>query len=155
MYRIIFLSILFALVLSSCALTQQQEPESEKISIRDAIELSAAAAPAAIIGEIEMVVQASAKSVDNIYLNSEDDYRDQRNLTVTIPKNLALDFKKQYGQFPDEYYKDKRISVTGEISRAKIYFYCADEESNKPRKSKKYYYQTHLKISSLDQIQLL
>lgn len=149
MYRLISLVILIVVSLSVWEYYQQRVENPEELSTINVIELAAAAAPVGIHGKIEMDVLAGGKSARYIYLNSETDYRDQRNISIVIPMQLAHNFKAEYGAMPDDYLKFKKIAVTGEAKRVKINFYSNGV------KTTKYYYQTQLRISSLDQIAIL
>lgn len=149
MYRLIILIVLIVAKFSIWDHLNQKENGPAQLNVRDVIELAANAAPAGIIGKIEMDVLAGAKIANKIYLNSELDYRDQRSISIVIPGQLALDFAKKYGALPDEYLLFRKIAVTGEAKRVKISFYSKGEKTNK------YYYQTHLKITSLEQIEIL
>ncbi len=149
MYRLISLVVLIVASLTIWEYVKHRAEKPEDINIRDVIELAAASAPAGIHGKLEMDVLAVGRLAKNIYLNSETDYRDQRNISIVIPIQLAHSFKSEYGVFPDEYLKFKKIAVTGEAKRVKISFYSNGVKTDK------YYYQTQLRVSSLDQIEIL
>src|SRR3546814_1338150 len=54
-----------------------------------AIQRAAAAAPQSIPGPFLLRIQAMAKDSKYTYLNSELDYRDQRNLTIVVTSAAA------------------------------------------------------------------
>ncbi len=123
MYKAIFAVVVAVLVLSVWEHQKKPLVTPEQVKIRDAIVLAAASAPMGISGVFEMPVLAGGKSAKFVYLNSEMDYRDQRNLTISIPMALALEFKDEHGVFPDEYFKFKQIAVRGEAKRNRISFF--------------------------------
>ena len=106
-------------------------------------------APDGIKGTFQLPIKASGSQRGIIYLNTEKDYRDRRNITVAIHPNLIDAFTKKYGESPDSYFINKTIVVTGEAKRMKIFFI------SKGRITKKYYFQTHVKVASLNQIKVL
>lgn len=116
---------------------------------RDAIFLAADAAPRSLPGRFLLLVKASDRSGEKVYLNSEKDYRDQRSLNIIIQPNAARDLQMRHGQAPDRFFVGKQILVTGEAERAKIWFASANGVV-----SDKYYYQTHVVVRSADQIQI-
>jgi hypothetical protein len=66
---------------------------------------------------VEMTVKASKKSEHRAlyYLDSEDDYRDPRNLAVLIAFEHAEKFRKAGIDDPAGHYRGKTIRVTGKI----------------------------------------
>jgi hypothetical protein len=113
------------------------------------IALSEEKAPEGIKGTFQLPIKASGNRRDVVYLNTEKDYRDRRNITVAIHPKLIEEFTKKYGESPDSYFIDKTIEVTGEVKRMKIFFY------SKGKITKKYYFQTHVRVASLSQIRVL
>ncbi|MGY1531546.1 hypothetical protein [Luteimonas sp. A649] len=80
------------------------------------------------------------------YLNSELDYRDQRNLSIEITTFAARELEAQLGAHPLAALKGKRILVQGAAIRTKIVFFADG------RPTDKYYYQTHVRVSDARQI---
>jgi len=120
----------------------------EFITPRQAIEKAADAAPAGISGTFDMQVLATGDKDGEIYLNSENDYRDQRNLTVVIRPDVAAAFAAKYGESAETFFKGKHILVTGEAKRVTIWFLCDDKRTDK------YYYQTHVVLTDAGQVQI-
>jgi len=106
-------------------------------------------APEGISGTFQLSIIASGSQRGIIYLNTEKDYRDRRNITVAIHPKLINAFTKKYGKSPESYFINKTIEVTGEAKRVKIFFF------SKGKITKKYYFQTHVRVASLDQIKVL
>lgn len=81
------------------------------------------------------------------FLNSERDYRDQRCLTIRIPTSLLPELEQRLGlAFAD--LRHRRLVVLGVARRQRIEFF----RGNMP--TGKYYYQTHVAVSSATQITL-
>ena len=111
-----------------------------------AVLMAADAAPAGVEGTFAMRVRATGTQRGQTYLNSEPDYRDQRNLTVAITPRAAQQLAERLGEHPLSALKDKDILVRGAAVRTKIYFYANGQMTDR------YYYQTHVNVSNADQI---
>jgi hypothetical protein len=113
----------------------------------------AASNPLGLPGTFEMQVRRAdygdGPDKGLIFLNSEDDYRDRRCLTLRIQRSVVHDFESR-GIDPLGFFKNKRIKVEGRAKQIKIYFV-----SDRGIQSKKYYYQTHIAITSADQISVI
>ena len=100
---------------------------------------AAAQAPAGVPGIVQFRVRAVGRSADAVYLNSETDYRDPRNLTVTV-RGLALHWAEDaYGKA--ETFKGKEIIANGVVRRVRIDF----AQGGKPTGF--YYFQFHLPVT--------
>jgi hypothetical protein len=153
------LSFLPALLLSFalCAPAMAQVVSIPPLSPVEAIQLAAAAAPDhEIQGTFLITVKATGdekKPKKKIFLNSELDYRDQRNLTVAIEQSAISGLEARYGKDFKAYFVGKQILVSGAARRVTIIF-------GKPRVSpngnlrNKYYFQTHVSVVDADQISL-
>ena len=108
------------------------------------------AAPPGVEGSFDLRVQATDARNGRVWLNSERDYRDQRNLTVVIPTNVADSLRAKYGASPETFFQGKRIEVSGIARRATILFL---DDAGRP--TGKYYFQTHVQVSDAAQIRLL
>jgi hypothetical protein len=66
---------------------------------------------------VELTVKSSknASSVESYFLDSEEDYKDEKNLAVVIAYDHAAKFKEQGISDPAEHYLGKTIRVTGKI----------------------------------------
>jgi hypothetical protein len=116
---------------------------------RQAVERAAEIAPGAVSGVFVMTVRAAGRQEGVLFLNSEQDYRDPRCLTVEIPMGLARALEDKYGALPDTFLIGKKVALAGYAQRVKIAFFSKGEPTEK------YYYQTHLRLASPDQLQLL
>ena len=109
------------------------------------------AAEAAAKGQLvrsRFTVQATGAERDLIYLNSERDYRDQRNLTVVILPSAANGLRETLGPDLRAALEGKSITVTGVAKRVTVWFVADGKKTNK------YYYQTQLVVSNPRQLQV-
>lgn len=146
----LFLVTLAATLLGGCASmsppSQLEGTESPWITPYQAVLLAADAAPDSVDGIFSMTVQATGAQGNQTYLNSEFDYRDQRNLTIAITPHAAQQLAERLGEHPVVYLKGKDILVRGAAARTTIYFFANG------RMTDKYYYQTHVNVNDADQI---
>jgi hypothetical protein len=120
----------------------------EPIAPMQAVFLAADAAPKAVPGTFRLRIQSAGRQDGNIYLDSEKDYRDQRNLCVAVFPEAAKEFRAKYGDDPDKLLVGKSILVRGQAVRVRIDFTYDGEVTGK------YYYQTHVDVTSADQIEI-
>jgi hypothetical protein len=68
---------------------------------------------------VEMTVRSSKNAAPRreYYLDSEEDFRDEKNFAVVISYDHADLFKKAGIDDPAEYYKEKKLRVTGKVIR--------------------------------------
>ena len=67
---------------------------------------------------VEMTVQAAKDRLENrgeIYLDSETDFRDEKNFAVVITKAGAASLKEAGIDNPAAHFKDKKIRATGTV----------------------------------------
>ena len=94
-------------------------------------------------------VKATGSLEGRVFLNTEYDYRDPRNITIVLSPEIATEFEKKYEMSPEAYFLKKRVLVKGQLVQVKIWF------SSNGKRSNKYYYQTHMRIASLEDIRLV
>jgi hypothetical protein len=116
------------------------------ITPEQAVLSAARAAPAGVPGTFAMRVQATGVEDGRFYLNSERDYRDQRNLTIALSAQAARQLAERLGSDPMETLKGKDVLVIGSAFRTTIYFFANG------RPTDKYYYQTHVNVTDAAQI---
>ena len=131
-----------------CASTTSNQRLSV-IAPESAVMKAAASAPDSVTGKFALGVQSSAILNSVTYLNSELDYRDQRNLTIAITPEAIPELTMRLGSAPVDALKGKRIEVEGKAKRVKIVF------SHGGVATDKYYYQTHVTVTSAGQIKVL
>jgi hypothetical protein len=69
---------------------------------------------------VEMVVRSSKNALEKrheIYLDSEENFRDEKNLAVVITEKGAEKFKEAGIDDPAEHFRGKTIRVTGKVIR--------------------------------------
>lgn len=98
-------------------------------------------------GLFAMEVKASGRDRGRLYLNSEADYRDARNLSVVFTPETEAAFKREHGSAPDEFLAGKEIVVLGTARQVKVHF-----TDGRGVPSDRYYYQTHLVVAKPDHI---
>jgi len=140
---------LLSLSLFACSSAPVKDSAVKTISPVQAVIAAAETAPYGVSGVFEMHIKGTGRQGDFIYLNSEKDYRDQRCLTLAIYPSVIPGFVRKYGADPDSYLKNKRVRVSGEARRVKIWF-----QSNGER-TESYYYQTHVLVTKTSQIEVL
>lgn len=143
----LILTLLIITVIASCG---QKKPEISYISPYDAIHMAASAAEdkTKVEGIFSLSIQAVGNQGPNWYLNSELDYRDQRNLTISIAPQVVKELVNKHDKDMESIFKGKTIQVEGEAKRVKIAIY--DE---KRKKLKPYYYQTHVRVTNIHKIE--
>lgn len=108
-------SLAVLLVVGCSSLLVGEEPRQEKpVSPADAIKR---------LNEkvvVEMLVKASKNRLENrgeIYLDSEEDFRDPKNLGIVINRVGAAKFKEAGIDDPAEHFKGKTIHVSGVVTK--------------------------------------
>lgn len=137
-----FLALAIAAFLAGCNTT----PSVTALTPLQAIE-QAAASPAGVTGVFVLNVRNTGWDRGFAYLNSEEDYRDQRCLTIAISPAGVAAFRTK-GIDPAILFKGHEIRVTGTARRTTVYF------TSNGRRTDKYYYQTQVPVDSPDQITL-
>jgi len=119
---------------------------SARLSPPEAVMAAAEAAPGSVRGVFAMRVTATGWVRGRVYLNSENDYRDQRNLTINIAPRAAERLARRYGTRADRFFAGKRVEVRGIARRTRIDFVSRN------RPTGLYYYQTQVAVTDPDQI---
>lgn len=143
--KVLIFALLFVIV--GCASTSKPIVYADTMAI---IAEAADNAPNGIYGEYTFKIKASGKQRNIVYLNTELDYRDQRNLTVALHPKILAELESKYGDIPQDFFVGKTVSVKGYAKRVKINFIAAGG-----RASNKYYYQTHIRISDISEIEVV
>ena len=136
-----------AMLLTGCASTPEPVA-AEWTEPGQAVLLAAGAPRLGIKGQFVMTVKAIG-STRRLHLNSERDYRDPRNLSISVEPAAAAQLAERLGPSPQRALLGHRILVTGTARRTRIDFTVDG------RPSGKYYYQTHVGVTDASQIQLL
>ena len=110
---------------------------------------AADAAPRGVYGVFELDVSRAEKVGPNFFLNSERDYRDQRNLSVAIGPKVQSELRQRYGEDLRTALLGRKMLVFGYARRVRVDFISGG------RRSGKYYYQTHVPVGDVRQIELV
>lgn len=114
------------------------------IAPEQAVLAAAEAAPTGVRGRFAMTVRGAGRQSGNLYLNSQPDYRDQRNLTIAMTDATAAKLATMLGGNPEKALIGRQVTVDGVARRVRILFLANG------RPSGKYYYQTHVVITDPD-----
>lgn len=112
-------------------------------SPRDAIELAAAAAPVrAPTGYYRITVRTMGTQGDRFYINSERDYRDQRNISLSFDRAQARRLIAMVGGGSiEEALVGRELVVFDRPERVRIHFI------GRGGPTRLYYYQNHIEIT--------
>ena len=122
---------------------------ASELGPREAIFAAADAAPAPVAGLFVLEVRAGGRQRGRIFLNSELDYRDQRNLTIRLEPRAAAALERELGMPPEDFFIGKSIRVRGEARRVRIDFLDSGQPSGL------YYYQTHVPVIDPAEIEIV
>ena len=111
-----------------------------------AVMRAAAAAPRGVSGTYVMTVRATGRQDNHLYLNSKNDYRDQRDLTIDVPPGVEDELAARLHASVPEALTGKRIAVRGVARRIRIGFMANGMMTGK------YYYQTHVTLGAANQL---
>lgn len=112
-----------------------------------AITRAAAAAPYGAPGRYTLVVRSVGRVKGLIYLNSQRDYRDQRNVSVVLYPQAQHQLRARLGGSIAQGLEGHRIAVIGTARRAKTLYLDAHHHA-----TGRYYYQTHIAITRGNQL---
>jgi len=143
-------SLLFGLAgLAACQSSSKPPPLTVGMTASQAVMAAADAAPNGVTGTFALIVRRVEMVGPRLFLNSQADYRDQRNLSIAIQPGALGALRQKLGGDPQSVLKGKDIRVTGVARRTRIDF----TEDGKP--TGKYYYQTHVAVTDQAQIAII
>ncbi|MCC5452599.1 hypothetical protein LMJ53_12795 [Rheinheimera sp. UJ51] len=142
------LLIIFSLAIFTGCATSPALTTSDTMQI---IQAAADSAPAGVYGKYTLLIQSTGTQIgdDRIFLNTELDYRDQRNITIALSHDAVKELNDHTGQAAIELFKGKQIQVIGDANRVRIDF------TSRGQPTGKYYYQTHIRVTQASQIKVL
>lgn len=141
-------AVVMLALLSGCA-AMQGSAERTQASTMDIIAAAAAAAPEGVVGEYQLSIQAAGTDGRAVYLNTELDYRDQRNITIAMSPAVAAALTGTDAASAQQYFVGKKLLAKGRARRMKIDFMSQGKPTGL------YYYQTHIRVKNPEQIKLL
>jgi len=142
-----FVGVLSLLALAACVTVGAGAEDA--FTPLQAIEKAAAAAPRSVAGTFDVEVLATGEQGGDVFLNSQKNYHDPRNVSVVISPFVGAALTKKFGQPLQSYFLGKHIRVTGEAKRVTIWFYAYGV------RTKKYYFQTHIVLADASQVQIV
>lgn len=142
-------AVVMLALLSGCAAMQGSAERTHQASTMDIIAAAAAAAPEGVVGEYQLSIQAAGTDGRAVYLNTELDYRDQRNITIAMSPAVAAALAGADAASAQQYFVGKKLLVKGQARRMKIDFMSQGKPTGL------YYYQTHIRVKNPEQIKLL
>ncbi|MGB8636328.1 MAG: hypothetical protein WCD36_13775 [Rhodanobacteraceae bacterium] len=140
--------IFAVLMLAVAACSSVQTNQNGWIEPVDAIRAANNDPAYGVRGTFVLAVKAIGHKNGKTFLDSEADYRDQRNLSIAIPDAVASDLADRLGTSIASL-KGQTILVKGVARRIRIEFF-----DSQGRDSGKYYYQTHVGVTSASQVQI-
>ena len=113
----------------------------------ETIDKAAAVAPhAGVAGCFRLTVKAWGEDHGRVFLNSEADYRDPRNVSVRLEPPAVAALDRMLGRNGAARLVGRSLLVRGTAYRVRIDF------TSSGRPTGKYYYQTHIVVTELSQI---
>jgi len=140
---------LFALPGLAACQSSVPPPLTVGMTASQAVMAAADAAPNGVTSTFALVVRRAEMVGPRLFLNSQADYRDQRNLSIAVQPGALGALRQKLGGNPQLILKGKDIRVTGVARRTRIDFI----DNGKP--TGKYYYQTHVVVSDPAQIAII
>jgi hypothetical protein len=144
-----YLLALAFLTLSACSSTPTTVSAPEATDIIQLIEQAKRRFPEGVRGSFKIPIKATGSQQGVVYLNSNLDYREPTNLTIVLAPSTVIALTEMHRLSTALYLKDKMLEVTGKVERVRIY------KHENGKRTKKYYYQTHIHVTSVDQIKVL
>lgn len=141
-----YLILCLAFSLFGCASTGSNTKIGDTMQL---IAKTAELAPAGVAGSFVFTVKATGEENGRVFLNSEEDYRDRRNVSMVLSPKVITQVEAEYQQSPQTFFVNKKVQVEGTAKQVKVVF------ASKGKPTNKYYYQTHIAVDQLEQLTLL
>lgn len=140
------LAILFALLLTGCSAVTAPSQPTDVMKLIFQVEENA---PYPVDGEFVLDIKATGKRRRTLYLNTEQDYRDRRNVNVVLGPAVLDGLDALGNEDVAAYFLHSRIRVKGTAKRVKTWLYAEG------KRTKSYYYQTSVYVDDVDNIEKL
>ncbi len=138
--------LLVPLLILGCSHTPSAQYSDMRAS--EIIAYAAANPEKGVTGNFLFSIRAVGQAGNRVFLNLQDDYRDQRNISIVLMPEVQAQLAER-GLAP-ETLKGKQVMVRGTARRVRIAF---NNDDGKP--SGLYYYQTHLRLRSADDLKVV
>jgi hypothetical protein len=127
------------------------------LSAAEAIQLANERAPEPVSGTFLLTIKASGRVRQVAFLNTEEDYRDPRSVSVELVFDVYRNLRKRLGGKPGDVLIGKTVLITGDVRRVPIYL---TDRSNVRRMHARQpplpaYYQTHVFVRNADDLQVV
>jgi len=119
------------------------------ISPEEAVMRAASTAPAAFLAKTAFTVRAQGQDHGLVFLNSELDYRDPRNISLVLSPRVQAQLRYRDGDDFARRLVGRNIMAIAAFKRVRIDFTVDG------RPSGKYYYQTHARIRDIDDLRIV
>lgn len=120
-----------------------------RLSAEEAVMKAAAADRMGVIAVFDIRTVISDEVDGRIFLGTQADYRDQRNLAIAIDPAAFRDLMRRHGAPLTDKLKGKHLLVGGFARPVRI----SINENGRP--TGKYYYQTHVVVTHANQIEVV
>jgi hypothetical protein len=114
----------------------------------EAVMKAADAAPGFVTAVFDFTVRRAEQVGTDFFLNSEEDYRDPRNVSVVLDPEVQRQLRNSYGNDLSGYFLGHHLLALGAVRRVQIDFI-----DDRGKSSGKYYYQTHIRVASPRQLE--
>lgn len=142
----VYLLPILALVSGCAGQSHLGQRNSQLIPPALAVLAAADAAPNGVPGRFAFVVQRADWVGPRLFLNSQPDYRDQRNLSIDIDPAALPGLRQLYGDDLRSALMYRPVIVDGVARRVRIDFTVYG------RRTGKYYFQTHVVVTDPGQL---
>ncbi len=129
--------------------TQALQTGMVRLSAEEAVIKAAAADTAGVIGVFDIHTVIADELRERVFLGTQPDYRNQRNLAIAIEPSAMRDLMTRYGAPLTTVLKGKHLLVGGRARPVQIAF----TENGRP--TGKYYFQTHVVVTHANQIEIV
>lgn len=133
---------------TGCAANRERalSDRDEITTPRQAVMLAADHPDTGFRGRFRMTVLNTGADNDYVFLNSENDYRDPRNLTLRVPRQRADAVAKHLGVDHLEQLQGHVLEFEGLAQRTRVDFTIGNQPTGK------YYYQTQATLDAAEHI---
>ena len=104
--------------------------------------------PAALRAVFDLKVRRAEQVGPRFFLNSEQDYRDPRNISVVLAEPVVAELRRRHGDNLGRYFLGSRMLVVGGARTVRIAL-----TDSYGQQTDKYYFQTHVPVASVRQLE--
>jgi len=119
-----------------------------RLTPQEAVMKAAEVNPAPVHAIFDLKVRRAEQVGPRFFLNSEQDYRDPRNVSIVLSPVVMAELQRQHGDDLPKIFVGHRLLVMGGARTVRIVLTDADG-----RRTDKYYFQTHVPVTSVRQLE--